>query len=300
MGLPVVPVRRGVSRRHEGGRTGFTLIELLVVIAIIAILAALLMPALKRAKEAGNRAVCANNLKQIGVGYLLYAVDYGGFLPCFASTELGYDGCPPNALNCNAGSFGGNARWLLMGNPNHADGTPFVGQSAPWNRPMNRYLELPVDAVSGRGSNYRVFQCPSDRRTVDSWLPSNASMFDLSGTSYLYITGAFFTHGGGDDTVFPGTLQEIYYCKLGCWGRQLARISQTSKQVMISEWGSHSWGMMEQDPVWGNNPAYNYTEKHHPTKPLFNMCFVDGHVSLLEMRKSPSHWTNESYAFHTP
>ncbi len=43
-------------------RRGFTLIELLVVISIIAILMAILMPALKRAREQGQRAVCQGNL----------------------------------------------------------------------------------------------------------------------------------------------------------------------------------------------------------------------------------------------
>ena len=57
-------------------KTAFTLIELLVVVAIISLLAALLLPALSRAKEQGNSAVCKSNLHQMGIALTSYTGDF--------------------------------------------------------------------------------------------------------------------------------------------------------------------------------------------------------------------------------
>lgn len=60
---------------------GFTLIELLVVIAIIALLAGMLLPALGRAKEAGRKIACANDMRQLAVALVMYTDEYDSTVP---------------------------------------------------------------------------------------------------------------------------------------------------------------------------------------------------------------------------
>ena len=70
------------------GKQAFTLIELLVVIAIIGILSAMLLPVVTdRGCTSPKSTICMNNLRQVGLGLMLYAQDNKDMLPWQVSTN---------------------------------------------------------------------------------------------------------------------------------------------------------------------------------------------------------------------
>ena len=104
---------------RKSPRTGFTLIELLVVIAIISILASILFPVFARARENARRASCLSNLKQIGLGVMMYTQDYDEHYPLSLWQVGGLSGTTnqvqsPRVPGTPAAEFGGSGTYTFM------------------------------------------------------------------------------------------------------------------------------------------------------------------------------------------
>jgi prepilin-type N-terminal cleavage/methylation domain-containing protein len=192
-------------------RRGFTLVELLVVIAIIGVLISLLLPAVQAAREAGRRAQCSNNLRQLALGCHLYH-DTNNELPPLCSERYTNMPVPPEITAFPAGP-GVGWSWIMLI-------SPFIEQKGAWNS-INWVERLPmgannlVNAVpSLKGTS---LLCPTRRSSASinqmntfsngGWaqdIPA-ASIQGLQPSDYAAVSGAA---GGATGLWFDGVLAE--------------------------------------------------------------------------------------------
>lgn len=125
---------RNLQKRATPCECAFTLVELLVVFGVVIVLASVAVPALAKSKTRTPAAGCLSNLRQMQVGWAMYADDNKGKLMLNAPAG-GTTSCwvPTGSEDWNSSFFNTNTGPLLAA-------------------PMSRYV----------GSNVTVFRCPGD------------------------------------------------------------------------------------------------------------------------------------------
>jgi prepilin-type N-terminal cleavage/methylation domain-containing protein/prepilin-type processing-associated H-X9-DG protein len=186
-----------VQRRQKGALGGFTLIELLVVVAIIAILIGLLIPAVQKVREAGNRSQCQNNQRQIGLALMTYHDANQQFPPG-----------QQNAIGSNNGLL--RACWEQPLLPYIEQGNLYnvIQQYQPSYYTFQIIGTVVVPGGTGVETKIKTFMCPSDGNggkniTYGAATPTTNGNQGFSGNYVLCAGNTYFGRNGASAIAVP-------------------------------------------------------------------------------------------------
>jgi prepilin-type N-terminal cleavage/methylation domain-containing protein/prepilin-type processing-associated H-X9-DG protein len=232
-------------------KRAFTLVELLVVIAIIALLMALLMPALRLAKDQAAALMCVNNLKGLSMGWFTYTIDNDGQLMGGHRYREGTTGPKFTDKSCFPDGF-----WI---NPPHNKNFEYSGE--------DRYLfENKITGIKN-GKIYPyvktvdIFHCPFDPRRDD---PSQLAFDSYSVAGGMNGEEAY--RPGGPCKVHPENVAEVYD-EIRSPGKKFVFVEETDPRG----WNMGSWIMNPTGFCWIDPLAPWHNDRS-------TLGFADGHA----------------------